>query len=271
MGLINVEIKMQGNDNAFFTTNAGEVFPANIQIFHVDGRYKFTDGVTALSDLPFLGSGGGGTQNLQGVIDESPKVEGVLAESADGSQKYEITDTGLKLVGVPSTTNKTITLNKDGASNSSTGSGIVIEENSNIVGYIRTAIGSAFDFLHPLNANYARISLNLLTGNRTYNLPDNSGTFETKPTQKTGTALTFESNAVYGTIASPETGNITFSTTGANLMTTLLVIHNSGTIPTYTGLRETNVSKGYSTGVINYMLITYINPTEITITIFQRA
>lgn len=89
--------------------------------------------------------------------------------------------------------------------------------------------------------------------------------------QKTGTALTFDVNAVYGTIGTPETGDITFSITGAVLMNTILVIHNSGTTPDYTGLRETNVSKGYSTGVINYMLITYINPTEITITIYQRA
>lgn len=45
---------MQGNNNAFFTTNAAVIYPANIQIFHTDGRYKFTDGVTQLSALPFL-------------------------------------------------------------------------------------------------------------------------------------------------------------------------------------------------------------------------
>lgn len=55
MSNVNAEIKWQGNDNAWFTANASTVYPANIQIFHIDGRYKFTDGVTTLSALPFLG------------------------------------------------------------------------------------------------------------------------------------------------------------------------------------------------------------------------
>ncbi len=60
MGSVNAEIKMQGNNDAWFTDNASEVFEANIQIFHIDGRYKFTDGVTSLSILPFLGTDSGG-------------------------------------------------------------------------------------------------------------------------------------------------------------------------------------------------------------------
>ena len=55
MSNVNAEIKWQGNDNQWFTANASTVYPANIQIFHIDGRYKFTDGVTTLSALPFLG------------------------------------------------------------------------------------------------------------------------------------------------------------------------------------------------------------------------
>lgn len=66
MSDVNAEIKMQGNDNAFFTTNAAVVYPANIQIFHTNGRYKFTDGVTALSALSFLG---GSTLGLIQIID----------------------------------------------------------------------------------------------------------------------------------------------------------------------------------------------------------
>jgi hypothetical protein len=57
MSNVNAEIKMQGNDDAWFTANASVVFADNIQIFHNDGRYKFTDGVTALSALPFRGAG----------------------------------------------------------------------------------------------------------------------------------------------------------------------------------------------------------------------
>ena len=34
MALVDAEIKMQGNDNTWFTTNAAVVYGANIQIFH---------------------------------------------------------------------------------------------------------------------------------------------------------------------------------------------------------------------------------------------
>lgn len=139
-------------------------------------KFKIGDGVTAWNSLPYAISGGGGSQSLQDVVTVSPTVDGVLAESLDTTQKYEITNDGLKLNGAPSTTAKTITLNKDGVLNSSTGSGIEFEEDGGIVGYIKTAVGAAFDFLHALNPFRARIALNLLTGNRTYNLPDNSGT-----------------------------------------------------------------------------------------------
>jgi hypothetical protein len=157
MATVNAEIKMQGNDNAFFTTNAAVVYPANIQIFHTDGRYKFTDGVTDLATLPFRGAGGiSTTPTLQEVTDEGNTTINLIE------------------VGGLDNTDKLITLNKNGAS--STGSGVQFEESGNILGYIKTAIGAAFDFLHPLNTFYARIALNLLTANRTYNLPNNSGT-----------------------------------------------------------------------------------------------
>ena len=67
------EIVWQANDNTWFTTNAAEVYPAGITIYHVDGRYKFTDGVTALSALSFLG-GGSGVQSVTGpqVDDTDP-------------------------------------------------------------------------------------------------------------------------------------------------------------------------------------------------------
>jgi len=61
MAIINSEIKMQGNDDAWFTTNAAVVYPANIPIYHIDGRYKYSDGVTDLATLPFRGAGGGGS------------------------------------------------------------------------------------------------------------------------------------------------------------------------------------------------------------------
>lgn len=186
-------------------------------------KFKIGDGVTAWNSLPYAISGGGGSQSLQDVVTVSPTVDGVLAESLDTTQKYEITNDGLKLNGAPSTTAKTITLNKDGVLNSSTGSGIEFEEDGGIVGYIKTAVGAAFDFLHALNPFRARIALNLLTGNRTYNLPDNSGTI----------ALTSDIPSVAGLapLASP-----TF--TGTPLAPTPALTINNTQIATMAALRS---------------------------------
>ncbi|RTK92633.1 MAG: hypothetical protein EKK61_03635, partial [Rickettsiales bacterium] len=198
MVTVNAEIKWQGNDNDWFTDNASEVFEANIQIFHTDGRYKFTDGVTALAALQWRGDsgGGGGSQDLQSVTDNGYTTTNQIQAEAFG------TTLGFSAI----TEGGAIFLKGDGANEL-----FKVDNDTDTVTYKEVEV-------------------------------------ETKPTQKTGTALTFENNAVYGTIASPETSNITFSTTDANLMTTLLVIHNSGTAPTFAAnMRETNVSKGYST------------------------
>lgn len=89
MALVDAEIKMQGNDNTWFTTNAATVYPANIQIFHTDGRYKFTDGVTALSVLPFLGSGGGGgSLGLIQIIDKEGEFFTDLATATAYIEQY---------------------------------------------------------------------------------------------------------------------------------------------------------------------------------------
>lgn len=197
-------------------------------------KFKIGDGVTAWNSLPYAISGGGGSQSLQDVVTVSPTVDGVLAESLDTTQKYEITNDGLKLNGAPSTTAKTITLNKDGVLNSSTGSGIEFEEDGGIVGYIKTAVGAAFDFLHALNPFRARIALNLLTANRTYNLPDNSGTI----------ALTSDIPSSYKKIILNTTTSGTTSGTSITLLT-------SGLIPANTiqvGSKLRMVAKFYKTG-----------------------
>jgi hypothetical protein len=71
MATINSEIEFQGNNDAWFTTNASVVYDAGIIIYHTDGRYKFSDSVTALSALPFRGlTSTGTTDGLQsgGII-----------------------------------------------------------------------------------------------------------------------------------------------------------------------------------------------------------
>jgi len=92
------------------------------------------------------------------------------------------------------------------------------------------------------------------------------------PTQKTGTALTFDVNAAYGTIASPETGNITYSATSAKLMGTVLIIHNNGTAPTFaTNMKKLSGSGDYVVSVVNYIFVMYINSTEVIYSINQRT
>jgi hypothetical protein len=81
---------------------------------------------------------------------------------------------------------------------------------------------------------------------------------------KTGVVISYEEDAVYGTIASPETGNITSSLTNAKLGVTNIIIHNSGTAPTFGAeFKKLSGSGNYVVSVINYIYCTYINATEV--------
>lgn len=94
--MANVDIKLGYKDSAWFTANAAIILKIG-QIVYLEqtGTYKIGDGVTALSALSFLG--GGGTQNLQQVINESPTVDGVLTESLDGETYISINDNQIVL------------------------------------------------------------------------------------------------------------------------------------------------------------------------------
>lgn len=90
----------------------------------------------------------------------------------------------------------------------------------------------------------------------------------------TGTlvALTFTSDSVQGTIASPLTGNITGNITGAKLGVVTLVIHNHTTAPTFDSkYKKLSGSGSYVTGSVNYIFCEYINDTEIIYSINQRT
>jgi len=88
----------------------------------------------------------------------------------------------------------------------------------------------------------------------------------------TGVALTFATDRVYGSIASPETGNITASATGAKLGVTNIIIHNSGTAPTFDSkFKKLSGSGSYVISVVNYIYCTYITSTEIIYSINQRT
>jgi hypothetical protein len=90
--------------------------------------------------------------------------------------------------------------------------------------------------------------------------------------QKTGTTIDFKQDGNYGTIASPETGNITASISDARLGVTNIIIHNSGTAPTFSSpFKKLSGSSSYVINVINYIMCQYVNDTEIVYSINQRT
>jgi hypothetical protein len=96
-------------------------------------------------------------------------------------------------------------------------------------------------------------------------LPTTAGT-------ATGAILSFITDRVYGTIASPITGNITADVTGAQLGVTNIIIHNSGTAPTFSSeYKKLSGSGNYIVSVVNYIYCTFITSTEIIYSINQRT
>ena len=88
----------------------------------------------------------------------------------------------------------------------------------------------------------------------------------------TGTAISFTIDRVYGTLTTPETGNITADVTNAKLGVTNIIIHNSGTAPTFgSQFKKLSGSGNYVTGVVNYIYCTFISNTEIIYSINQRS
>jgi hypothetical protein len=86
----------------------------------------------------------------------------------------------------------------------------------------------------------------------------------------TGTALTFLTDRVYGSEASPATGNITANITGAKLGVTNLIIHNAGSEPTFDSkFHKLSGSGDYVLGVKNYIYCQYLSATRIVYTISQ--
>lgn len=89
-------------------------------------------------------------------------------------------------------------------------------------------------------------------------------------TQRTGTALAFDKDAVYNTIASPGSTNITLNVTGAKLGVTVMVFHFSDPAPSFPA--EFNLISGtYDTtaGVVNRILCTYYDDNNVDYSISQ--
>lgn len=148
MSNVNAEIKMQGNNDAWFTTNAAVVYPANVVIYHTDGRYKYTDGVTALSALTFRGAGGSATWGgITGTLSNQTDLQIVLnnKEPLKGSDDNYVTDAQLVVIGNTSGTNS-----GDNATNSTSNTyadGKVADSITNGVTTIAPSQNAVFDAL----------------------------------------------------------------------------------------------------------------------------
>ena len=136
---------------------------------------------------------------------------------------------------------------------------------------------------------FATLGTSLITGTKNFEFPNNSGTLallsDLTDTQNalnlklsiespstTGTVISFSTDKVYGTLATPETGNITADVTNAKLGVTNIIIHNSATIPTFgSQFKKLSGSGNYVTGVVNYIYCTFISATEIIYSINQRT
>lgn len=114
-------------------------------------------------------------------------------------------------------------------------------------------------------------------GTETQALTANGGTFDlnlklsTEAPSTTGTLISFTIDKVYGTLVTPETGNITADVTNAKLGVTNIIIHNSATAPTFgSEFKKLSGSGNYVVGVVNYIYCTFITSTEIIYSINQR-
>lgn len=89
--------------------------------------------------------------------------------------------------------------------------------------------------------------------------------------QRKGTIVTFDKDAYYGTVFTPETGNISSNLVGAVLGITGCIIHNSVAEPSFgSEFIELNSSQGYVTGMLNYIFYNYIDPTKVVYSISQE-
>ena len=122
----------------------------------------------------------------------------------------------------------------------------------------------------------ATINMNLLTGSVTQQVPDKSGTFamisdippSTATTATTGTVIDFAASKIFGTFASPETGNITDTMTGAAIGITQKIYHNSGSSPTVPA-GWVLVSGAYTTSVDNVIYAEWSAGTRVEYWIVQ--
>lgn len=93
------------------------------------------------------------------------------------------------------------------------------------------------------------------------------------PVPRTGVAIAFDLPANYGTLAAPETGDITLNATGLIVGVTQILIHQENTSPeSQPGMpAEFKVISGaYESGAVNYIFMHSISASLILVTICQE-
>lgn len=145
---------------------------------------------------------------------------------------------------------------------------------------LKSKLKAYFDTLYTTSSAVASQISTALVSFKNANYLDATSSIQTQLDSKlaietpttTGVNISFTQDRVYGSLATPETGNITANVTGAKLGVTNIIIHNSGTAPTFSSqFKKLSGSGNYVTGVVNYIYCTYISTTEIIYSINQRA
>jgi len=87
---------------------------------------------------------------------------------------------------------------------------------------------------------------------------------------KSGTVVKFDQRAIYGSIAHPETGNITFDNVGATKGVINTMIHNHTGTPTFGAeFHAKSNSEAYITGTMNFITFELIDTAYIIYEIHQ--
>lgn len=89
------------------------------------------------------------------------------------------------------------------------------------------------------------------------------------PTSSTGTAVAFDTNRSYCSTASPCTGNITFTSTGAVVGQMATMVHNDSSEPTF-GTEFIKLSGTYAPNEDNYIMFFLRESGKVWVTIYQE-
>jgi len=98
----------------------------------------------------------------------------------------------------------------------------------------------------------------------------NAAYLDILPAVSAGTVVTFAQDTDFGSEASPETGNISYSTSGAKVGVISRVIHNHTIAPTFAANMQKLTNSGdYVVGVVNYIYCEYRSATKVIYSITQ--